>query len=64
MIRSQIHFPPQHEALREDVHALGALVGEILLEQGGAELLDIVEQDRVAAIGRREGDAERRRRAR
>ncbi len=58
MIRSQIHFPPQHEALREDVHALGALVGEILQEQGGQELLDLVEQDRVAAIGRREGDAQ------
>ncbi len=57
MIRSQIHFPPQHEALREDVHALGGLVGEILLEQGGPELLNLVEHDRVAAIGRREGDA-------
>ncbi|MEP7245230.1 MAG: phosphoenolpyruvate carboxylase [Gammaproteobacteria bacterium] len=56
MIRSQIHFPPQHEALREDVHALGGLVGEILKEQGGPELLDLVEHDRVAAIGRREGD--------
>jgi phosphoenolpyruvate carboxylase len=58
VIRSQIHFPPQHEALREDVHALGALVGEILREQGGPELLDVVEQDRVLAIARREGDAE------
>lgn len=57
MIRSQIHFPPQHEALREDVHALGALVGEILREQGGPELLDVVEKDRVLAIARREGDA-------
>ena len=56
MNRSQIHFPPQHEALREDVHALGALVGEILREQGGPELLELVEKDRVAAIGRREGD--------
>ena len=58
MIRSQIHFPPQHEALREDVHALGALVGEILADQGGPELLTVVEQDRVAAIRRREGDAQ------
>lgn len=58
MIRSQIHFPPQHEALREDVHALGALIGEILREQGGPELLDVVEKDRVLAIARREGDAE------
>ena len=58
MIRSQIYFPPKHEALREDVHALGALVGEILLEQGGPELLYFVEQDRVAAIHRREGDTQ------
>ena len=58
MIRSQIYFPPKHEALREDVHALGALVGEILLEQGGPELLDLVEHDRVAAIQRRDGNAE------
>lgn len=57
VIRSQIYFPPKHEALREDVHALGALVGEILLEQGGPELLYLVEQDRVAAIHRRDGDA-------
>jgi phosphoenolpyruvate carboxylase len=56
VIRSQIHFPPQHEALREDVHALGGLVGQILQEQGGPELLQLVEDDRVAAIGRREGD--------
>jgi phosphoenolpyruvate carboxylase len=58
VIRSQIHFPPQHEALREDVHALGALVGEILLEQGGPELLQLVEEDRVTAIRRRDGDAQ------
>ena len=37
MNRSEILFPPQHAALREDVHALGALVGEILCEQGGAD---------------------------
>src|ERR1700733_3425123 len=58
MNRSEILFPPQHAALREDVHALGALVGEILREQGGAELLDLVEQDRVCAIRRRDGDPE------
>jgi phosphoenolpyruvate carboxylase len=58
VIRSQIHFPPQHEALREDVHALGGLIGEILLEQGGPELLQLVEEDRVAAIRRRDGDAQ------
>ena len=56
MGRSDIHFPPKHEALRDDVHALGALVGDILLEQGGQELFDLVEHDRVAAIQRRGGD--------
>ncbi|HZO21944.1 MAG TPA: phosphoenolpyruvate carboxylase, partial [Steroidobacteraceae bacterium] len=56
MSRSDIHFPPKHAALREDVHALGALVGEILREQGGTELFERVEQDRVAAILRRDGD--------
>ncbi|HSY08648.1 MAG TPA: phosphoenolpyruvate carboxylase [Steroidobacteraceae bacterium] len=56
MNRSEILFPPQHAALREDVHALGALVGEILREQGGAALLDLVEADRILAIHRRDGD--------
>ena len=54
MSRSDIHFPPKHEALRDDVHALGALVGEILAEQGGDSLFKLVELDRVASIGRRE----------
>ena len=56
MSRSDIHFPPKHEALRDDVHALGALVGEILAEQGGDSLFKLVELDRVASIGRREGN--------
>ena len=58
MSRSDIHFPPKHEALRDDVHALGGLVGEILREQGGETLFEMVEQDRVAAIARRDGDAQ------
>ena len=57
--RSDIHFPPKHEPLRDDVHALGALVGEILREQGGQQLFELVELDRIAAIR-----APRRRRAR
>jgi len=55
--RSDIHFPPKHEALRDDVHALGAVVGEVLREQGGEALFEMVEQDRVAAISRRDSDA-------
>jgi phosphoenolpyruvate carboxylase len=57
MRRDEIHFPPRHAALREDVHALGALVGEVLREQVGAELSQLIEQDRVAAIARREHEA-------
>jgi phosphoenolpyruvate carboxylase len=55
--RADIHFPPRHEPLRDDVHALGALLGEILREQGGEELLKLVELDRLAAIRGRNGDA-------
>jgi phosphoenolpyruvate carboxylase len=58
--RADIHFPPKHEPLREDVHALGALMGEILLEQGGEELFELVELDRTAAIRARAGEAEAR----
>ena len=56
MNRADIHFPPKHEPLRDDVHALGALVGEILREQGGEQLFELVEADRVAAIRGRAGD--------
>jgi len=58
--RNDIHFPPEHAALREDVHALGELIGQILREQGGKELFDLVEVDRHAAIARREGDEQAR----
>ena len=58
--RSDIHFPPKHAALREDVHALGMLVGEILREQGGRQLFELVELDRQAAIRRREGESQAR----
>src|SRR5262245_44609543 len=58
MHRHDVEFAPKDAALREDVHALGALVGEIIREQGGDELFKLVEQDRVAAIARREGEAQ------
>jgi phosphoenolpyruvate carboxylase len=58
MPRKGISFPPKDAALRDDVHALGNLVGELLKDQCGAELFDEVESDRQAAIGRREGDAD------
>jgi phosphoenolpyruvate carboxylase len=58
MYRHEIQFPPKDAALRDDVHDLGALVGEVLQEQGGAALFDMVEGDRVAAIRWREGAPE------
>ena len=42
MKRTEIHFPPKHEALREDVHVLGELLGQMLAEQGGPGLLATV----------------------
>ena len=60
MLRSDIHFPQKHEPLRDDVHALGALIGEILREQGGEQLFELVELDRVAAIRGRGGSREAR----
>jgi phosphoenolpyruvate carboxylase len=52
--REQIVFDPKDEALREDVRALGALVGELVAEQGGQSLYELVETARRAAIERRE----------
>src|SRR5580692_7596587 len=57
MYRQSIQFPVKDAGLREDVHALGALIGEMLRDQGGEELFTLVEGDRLAAIQRREGDA-------
>ena len=55
MYREGIQFPPKDAGLREDVHALGELIGEILRDQGGEAFFDLVEGDRRAAIARREG---------
>jgi phosphoenolpyruvate carboxylase len=56
--RQQIQFPAKDAALRDDVHALGGLVGEVLRDQGGEALLEEVERDRVASIRRRDGEPE------
>ena len=50
-----IAFPASDDPLREDVHLLGDLVGEVIREQGGDRLFDLVESARNAAIRRREG---------
>jgi phosphoenolpyruvate carboxylase len=56
--RDDIQFPAKHSALRDDVHVLGALVGDVLKEQGGEALFDLVEKDRRLSIRRRAGDKE------
>jgi phosphoenolpyruvate carboxylase len=55
MYRQNIQFPVKDAALREDVHALGGLIGEALRDQGGDAFFETVEGDRLAAIARREG---------
>ena len=56
MPRQIVKFPLKDVALRDDVHALGDLLGEVILEQGGQGLFDLVEGDRQAALNRRDGD--------
>jgi phosphoenolpyruvate carboxylase len=55
MYRQSIQFPAKDLGFREDVHALGLVIGETLRDQGGLEFFDLVEGDRLAAIRRREG---------
>ena len=58
MARKGIFFPLKDAALRDDVHALGELVGDVLKDQCGQAMFDLVEGDRQAAIGRRQGEPE------
>jgi phosphoenolpyruvate carboxylase len=51
-----IEFPPTDDPLREDVRRLGELVGQVLVDQAGAQFLAQVERVRAAAIRRREED--------
>ncbi len=48
---------PEIEPLRADVRLLGALLGDVLREQGGAPLFERVEAARLAARARRRGEA-------
>ncbi len=54
--RQDITFENKDQPLRDDVRTLGALVGELLKEQGGEELFDVVENARLRSIRRREGN--------
>jgi phosphoenolpyruvate carboxylase len=56
--RDDIQFPAKHSALRDDVHVLGTIIGEVLKEQGGEALFELVDKDRRLSIKRRAGDKE------
>ncbi|MDH5311720.1 MAG: phosphoenolpyruvate carboxylase, partial [Gammaproteobacteria bacterium] len=56
MRRQDIQFEDKDQALRDDVRTLGSMVGELILEQCGEELFDFVEEARLRAIRRREGN--------
>ena len=53
-LREHLDFAETDTLLRDDVRRLGALVGEVLAEQGSQAWLDEVEGIRRAAIARRE----------
>ena len=54
--RQDITFEHKDQALRDDVRMLGTLIGELLKDQGGEELFEIVETARLRSIRRREGN--------
>ncbi|HEU4619619.1 MAG TPA: phosphoenolpyruvate carboxylase [Gammaproteobacteria bacterium] len=56
VLRADLVFPEKDKALREDVHRLGELVGDLVQEQAGEALFDLVEAARRASIAHREGD--------
>ncbi len=53
--REDIVFEDKDQALADDVRILGEMVGDLIREQGGNELYEIVEGARLRAIRRREG---------
>ncbi|MEO5824976.1 MAG: phosphoenolpyruvate carboxylase [Gemmatimonadales bacterium] len=52
---SRATFTDKDDVLRNDVRMLGAMVGDMLREQGGTALYERVEMARQAAVARREG---------
>ena len=54
MSTRDVTFAPKDEGLRRDVGLLGDLVGQVIREQGGDTLFELVESARHAAIRRRE----------
>ena len=54
--RQDITFETKDQPLRDDVRILGALVGDLLKDQGGEALFDFVETARLRSIRRRENN--------
>jgi phosphoenolpyruvate carboxylase len=54
--RQDVTFEEKDQALRDDVRTLGAMVGELIFEQAGEELFEMVEDARLRSIRRREGN--------
>ncbi|MDE0789989.1 MAG: phosphoenolpyruvate carboxylase [Woeseiaceae bacterium] len=54
--RQDITFEDKDQALRDDVRTLGAMVGDLIREQSGEDLYEFVENSRLRAIRRREGN--------
>ena len=54
MSRGELHFPSKDESLRRDVGNLGVLVGDLIREQCGDAMFDLVESVRLASIRHRE----------
>ncbi len=54
--RQDITFEDKDQALRDDVRMLGAMLGDLIREQSGDELYEFVENARLRAIRRREGN--------
>jgi phosphoenolpyruvate carboxylase len=54
--RQDVTFEEKDQALRNDVRTLGAMVGDLIREQNGEELFDMVETARLRSIRRREGN--------
>ena len=52
--RQDVFFEEKDQALRNDVRTLGAMVGDLIREQNGEELFEMVENARLRAIRRRE----------
>jgi phosphoenolpyruvate carboxylase len=52
--RQDITFEAKDQPLRRDVRILGTLVGELLKDQGGEDLFELVENARLRSIRRRE----------